>query len=87
MAEDKDSSRTKMLKETPAEGGVKGMLKKALTGASRIADKVGFTQEKKYGGKTKEEMQKKAKGGSVKYRKGGSIDGCAVKGKTRGRMV
>ena len=31
---------------------------------------------------------KMAKGGKMKaYKKGGSIDGCAMKGKTRGRMV
>ena len=26
-------------------------------------------------------------GGMMKYKVGGSIDGCAVKGKTRGRMI
>jgi hypothetical protein len=26
-------------------------------------------------------------GGMMKYKVGGSIDGCAVKGKTRGRLV
>jgi hypothetical protein len=78
----KDSSRTKMMDEMPDN-----IMSRLARKASRLADKVGFTQEDKYGGKTKEEMQKKAKGGAVKYRKGGSIDGCAVKGKTRGRMV
>jgi hypothetical protein len=40
------------------------------------------------------DKDKKAKGGSVGYKKGGSVssaskraDGCAVKGKTKGRMV
>ena len=26
-------------------------------------------------------------GGAVKYRHGGSVDGCAVRGKTKGRMA
>jgi hypothetical protein len=31
---------------------------------------------------------KKAKGGMMKaYAKGGSVDGCAMRGKTKGRMV
>jgi hypothetical protein len=81
-----DSSRTKMLEEAPADSGIKSMLKKGMVGASKLADKAGFTQEEKYKGKTKEDMQKKAKGGKV-YAKGGSIDGCAVRGKTRGKMV
>ena len=86
----KDSSRTKMIEDAPAEGGFKSMLKKAMTGASRMADKVGFTQEDKYKGKSKEDMQKKAKGGSVKkYAKGGvtRADGCVTKGHTKGKMV
>jgi hypothetical protein len=80
----KDSSRTKMMDEMPDN-----IMSRLARKASRLADKVGFTQEDKYGGKTKDEVAtKKAKGGSVKnYAKGGSIDGCAVKGKTRGRMV
>jgi hypothetical protein len=88
MSEDKRSSRTKMLEEAPADSGLKAIFKKGLVGASRLGDKMGFTQEEKYKGKTKEDMQKKAKGGGVKaYKKGGSIDGCAQRGKTRGRMV
>jgi hypothetical protein len=30
---------------------------------------------------------KKMGGGTVKYRHGGSVDGCATRGKTRGRMI
>ena len=30
---------------------------------------------------------KKMGGGAVKYRHGGSVDGCATRGKTKGRMV
>jgi hypothetical protein len=90
MADNKDSSRTKMLDEAPSEGGFKGMVKKALTGASRMADKMGLTQEDKYKGKKPQDMEKKAKGGSVKkYAKGGvtRADGCVTKGHTKGRMV
>jgi hypothetical protein len=30
---------------------------------------------------------KKMMGGGMTYKKGGSVDGCATKGKTKGRMV
>ena len=30
---------------------------------------------------------KKMGGGAVKYRSGGSVDGCATRGKTKGRMI
>ena len=69
-----------------------GVLKDVFMGVSKIGDAVGYTQEDKYKGKTKEEIakkptpEKKAKGGVI-----GSAskraDGCAVRGKTRGRMV
>jgi hypothetical protein len=82
MAENKDSSRTKMLDTMPDN-----MMTRAARAASRMADKVGLTQEDKYKGKTKEEVAtKKAKGGMI-----GSAskraDGCAQRGKTKGRMV
>jgi hypothetical protein len=88
MAE--ESTRTKMIRETKVDDDMP-MIKKAVRavtlGASQLADKAGFTQEKEYADKSKEEMAvKKAKGGVV-----GSAskraDGCAVRGKTRGRMV
>jgi hypothetical protein len=85
MADNKDSSRTKMLDTMPDN-----MMTRAARAASRMADKVGLTQEDKYKGKTKEEVAtKKAKGGSVKYAKGGvtRADGCVTKGHTKGRMV
>ena len=82
----KDSTRTKIVEEAPSEGGFKGMVKKVLVGASRMADKIGATQEDKYKGKKPQDMEKKAKGGMV-----GSAskraDGCAQRGKTKGRMV
>jgi hypothetical protein len=81
-----DSTRTKIVEEAPSEGGFKDMIKKVLVGASRMADKMGATQEDKYKGKKPQDVEKKAKGGMV-----GSAskraDGCAQRGKTKGRMV
>ena len=34
-----------------------------------------------------DEPVKKMGGGTVKYRHGGSVDGCATRGKTKGRMI
>jgi hypothetical protein len=93
MAE--ESTRTKMIRETQVDDDMP-MVKKAVRavtlGASRLADKMGLTQEQEYKDKTKEELmqksapEKKAKGGVV-----GSAskraDGCAIRGKTKGRMV
>jgi hypothetical protein len=90
MAEDKDSTRTKMIKEAPSESRAKDIVKKGAAAISSLADRLGFTQEKEYAGKSKEELQKKAKGGSVKgYKKGGvtRADGCVKKGHTKGKMV
>jgi hypothetical protein len=36
--------------------------------------------------KAKQKPVAKKAGGTMKYAKGGSIDGCAVKGKTKGKM-
>ena len=85
-----ESTRTKMIRETKVDDDMP-MVKKAVRavtlGASKLADKMGFTQEKEYSDKSKEELAvKKAKGGAV-----GSAskraDGCAVRGKPKGRMV
>ena len=84
MAE-KDSSRTKMMDAMPDN-----MMSRLARKASRMADKVGFTQEDKYAGKTKEDMAvKKAKGGAIKYKSGGvtRADGACTKGHTKGKMV
>ena len=87
MAEEKKvetekSSRTKLLESMPANP-MQGM----AAAVSRGLDKIGITQEKEYKDKSKEEVAvKRAKGGSV-----GSAskraDGCAMRGKTKGRMV
>lgn len=76
------STRTKMIEEAPIEEdtmGLKTLMKKGALKASQLADKLGFTQEDQY--KDKQPV-KKAKGGYVK-----AADGCAIRGKTRGRMV
>jgi hypothetical protein len=68
------------------------MLKKAVVGISKLGDAVGFTQEDKYKGKTRQEVAKKS--APEKKRAGGVVgsaskraDGCAQRGKTKGRMV
>lgn len=85
MAE--DSARTKMIKEAPVDsdmGPVKRMVKAATVKGSELLDRLGVRQEKEYQGKSKEELAiKKRAGGSVSVR----ADGCAVRGKTKGRMV
>jgi len=76
-----ESTRTKMLEQAKVEDdtfGIKRALRAGALGASKLADKVGFTQEDEY----KKEPVKKAKGGYVS-----SADGCAIRGKTRGKMV
>lgn len=78
--ERKDSTRTKMIKEAKIEDdflGIKKGIKAATTKASELADRFGYTQEEEY-----KKPIKKAKGGYVR-----SADGCAQRGKTKGRMV
>ena len=88
MAE--ESTRTRLIRETKVDDDMPLIKKgvRAITlGASQLADKLGFTQEKEYADKSKEEL-------AVKKRSGGSIhgyrrvaDGIAKRGKTRGKMV
>lgn len=85
-----ESTRTKMIRETKVDDDMP-MIKKAVRavtlGASQLADKAGFTQEKEYADKTKEELKvKKAKGGKIKSASA-RADGIAQRGKTRGKMV
>lgn len=89
------STRTKMLEEAEIKDDPL-MLKRALRGAgvgvSKLADKMGFTQEEEYKKmeESKKKPAKKAKGGMTKMKSGGyvkSADGCAKRGKTRGTMV
>jgi hypothetical protein len=89
MADDKRvEGRTTYIEENMPDG----MLKKAAVGISRLGDAVGFTQEDKYKGKTRQEVAKKS--APEKKRAGGTVgsaskraDGIAMRGKTRGKMV
>jgi hypothetical protein len=87
MAE--DSARTKMLKEAPVDedmGPIKRMMKSGMVKGSELLDRMGIRQEKEYENKTKEELIKKRAGGKVKSASA-RADGCAQRGKTRGKMV
>ena len=87
MADKPVEGRTAFIEKNMKEG----VLKNITLGASKLADKLGYTQEQEYKGKTMEELEKKptptkkAKGGMVGYRK--AADGIAQRGKTRGKMV
>lgn len=85
-----DSARTKMLKEAPVDedmGPIKRAVKSGAVKVSELLDRMGMKQEKEYEGKTKEELAvKKAKGGMV-GKASKRADGCAQRGKTRGKMV
>lgn len=87
---DKDSARTKMLKNAPVDedmGPIKRMVKSGLVKGSEMLDRMGLRQDKEYENKTKEQLEvKKAKGGKVSSASK-RADGCAVRGKTRGKMV
>lgn len=89
MADDnKPEGRTAHLEKNMKEG----VLKDVVVGISKLGDAVGYTQEKEYKGKTTEDLMKKST--PEKKRAGGVVgsaskraDGCAQRGKTRGRMV
>jgi hypothetical protein len=88
MSDKRVEGRTTYIEENMPDG----MLKKAVVGISRLGDAVGFTQEDKYKGKTRQDIAKKS--ASEKKRAGGVVgsaskraDGVAQRGKTRGRMV
>ena len=88
MPDKRVEGRTTYIEENMPDG----MLKKAVVGISKLGDAVGFTQEDKYKGKTRQDIAKKPV--PEKKRAGGVVgsaskraDGCATKGKTRGRIV
>ncbi len=89
MADNKRvEGRTTFIEENMKDGVLKDLVMKV----SKMGDAVGFTQEDKYKGKTREDIAKKPV--PEKKRAGGVVgsaskraDGCATKGKTRGRMV
>lgn len=72
MAEDKRSTRTKMLEEAEIKDDPL-MLKRAMRGVgvgiSKAADKMGFTQEEEYKKMKKSEVEKKRSGGTVNENK------------------
>lgn len=85
--EDKKSERTKRIEDTKIEDdfmGIKKMLKAGFLKASQLGDKVGHTQDEEY--KDGKPVKKKA-GGVIKSSASKRADGCAKKGKTKGRMV
>jgi hypothetical protein len=89
MADDKKvEGRTTFIEENMKDGILKDIAMKV----SKMGDAVGFTQEDKYKGKTREEIAKKPV--PEKKRAGGMVgsaskraDGCAQRGKTKGRIV
>jgi hypothetical protein len=89
MSDDKRvEGRTTYIEENMKDGVLKDLVMKV----SKMGDAVGFTQEDKYKGKTREEIAKKPV--PEKKRAGGMVgsaskraDGCAQRGKTRGKMV
>jgi hypothetical protein len=89
MADDKRvEGRTTFIEENMKDGILKDIAMKV----SKMGDAVGFTQEDKYKGKTREEIAKKPV--PDKKRAGGMVgsaskraDGCAQRGKTKGRIV
>jgi hypothetical protein len=89
MADDKRvEGRTTYIEENMKDGVLKDLVMKV----SKMGDAVGYTQEDKYKGKTREEIAKKPV--PEKKRAGGMVgsaskraDGCAMRGKTRGKMV
>ena len=88
MAE--DSARTKMLRDAPVDedmGPVKRAVKSGAVKVSEMLDRLGMKQEKEYEGKTKEELAVKKRAGGTVSPASKRADGCAIKGKTRGRMV
>lgn len=82
-ADDDEGGRTKFIRENMKEGKMKDV----FMGVSKAADKVGIRQDEAYKGKSKEEVMRKAKGGMVKSSASKRADGCAQRGKTKGRMV
>ena len=72
-----ESSRTRIIKSMP-----KNPLQEGAAWLSDKLDKIGVTEKEKYEGKTADDLTKKRAGGYVK-----AADGCAQRGKTKGRMV
>jgi len=71
------SSRTQIIESMP-----ENVLQRGAAKVSNFLDKIGVTEKEKYEGKTADDLTKKRAGGYIK-----AADGCAQRGKTRGRMV
>ena len=76
-----ESARTKVIKSMPPN-----ILQKGATKISEMLDKIGITEKEKYEGKTPDDLTKKRAGGKIKSASA-RADGCAIRGKTRGKMV
>jgi hypothetical protein len=89
MADDKRvEGRTTYIEENMKDGVLKDLVMKV----SKMGDAVGYTQEDKYKGKTREEIAKmevpeKKRAGGMVGSASKRADGCAMRGKTRGKMV
>ena len=85
--ENKDSTRTKKIKEAEIQDDFMGIKKGVKYGATKLSeglDSLGITQEEQYKNK---DTKKKASGGVIKSSASKRADGCAVRGKTKGRMI
>ena len=85
-----DSTRTKMLKEAPVDsdmGPIKRAVKAGAVKLSEMLDRAGMKQEQEYEGKSKEELAIKKRSGGMIGSASKRADGCAQRGKTRGKMV
>jgi hypothetical protein len=71
------SARTQIIESMP-----ENVMQRGAAKVSNFLDKFGITESKKYEGKTADDLTKKRAGGYVK-----AADGCAQRGKTKGRMV
>ena len=75
------SSRTQILESMPPN-----IIQKGATKISEMLDKLGITEKEKYEGKTPDDLTKKRAGGKIKSASA-RADGCAIRGKTRGKIV
>jgi hypothetical protein len=76
-----ESARTKVIKSMP-----ENFFQKGAAYISEKLDKLGITEKEKYEGKTPDDLTKKRSGGKIKSASA-RADGCAQRGKTRGKMV
>ncbi len=76
-----ESARTRIIKGMP-----ENVLQKGAAFISEKLDKLGITEKEKYEGKTPDDLTKKRAGGKIKSASA-RADGCAIRGKTRGKMV